>query len=91
MLRFEKVRFSYPGRPVFDGLDLTLPDGSRTALLAPSGTGKTTLLRLLTGQLRPQSGAVTRTRRPASAWFWARKSATATAMSAGSISRPVPE
>ena len=59
MLRFEKVRFSYPGRPVFDGLDLTLPDGSRTALLAPSGTGKTTLLRLLTGQLRPQSGAVT--------------------------------
>ena len=59
MLRFEKVHFSYPGRPVFDGLDLTLPDGSRTALLAPSGTGKTTLLRLLTGQLRPQSGAVT--------------------------------
>ena len=47
MPEIRNLSFSYDGTPVFSGLCLSLPDGSRTALLAPSGFGKTTLLRLL--------------------------------------------
>ncbi|HEX7324662.1 MAG TPA: ABC transporter ATP-binding protein [Rhodanobacteraceae bacterium] len=43
---------------IFDGLDLAVPRGGVTAIMGPSGTGKTTLLRHLTGQLRPDSGSV---------------------------------
>src|SRR6185437_14342151 len=45
-------------KTVFDGLDLDVPRGSITAVMGPSGTGKTTLLRHLTGQLRPDAGSV---------------------------------
>lgn len=59
MPEIRNLSFSYDGTPVFSGLCLSLPDGSRTALLAPSGFGKTTLLRLLCGSLTPQSGSIT--------------------------------
>jgi phospholipid/cholesterol/gamma-HCH transport system ATP-binding protein len=52
------VRYSAGPRLIFDGLDLTVERGSITAILGPSGTGKTTLLRLLTGQIRPEAGSV---------------------------------
>ncbi len=45
-------------KTIFDGLDLDVPRGSITAVMGPSGTGKTTLLRHLTGQLRPDAGHV---------------------------------
>lgn len=59
MPEIRNLSFSYDGTPVFSGLCLSLPDGSRTALLAPSGFGKTTLLRLLCGSLTPQGGSLT--------------------------------
>ena len=59
MPEIRNLSFSYDGTPVFSGLCLSLPDGSRTALLAPSGFGKTTLLRLLCGSLTPQGGSIT--------------------------------
>ena len=59
MPEIRDLTFSYGGKPVFSGLNLSLPLGSRTALLAPSGFGKTTLLRLLCGSLKPQSGSIT--------------------------------
>ncbi|HET9817535.1 MAG TPA: ABC transporter ATP-binding protein [Rhodanobacteraceae bacterium] len=43
---------------IFDGLDMEVARGSVTAIMGPSGTGKTTLLRHLTGQLRPDAGRV---------------------------------
>jgi phospholipid/cholesterol/gamma-HCH transport system ATP-binding protein len=52
------VRYSAGPRRIFDGLDLTVRQGSITAVMGPSGTGKTTLLRLLTGQARPDAGSV---------------------------------
>lgn len=56
----DSISFSYPcGRSVLDGLSLTVEPGERVALAAPSGTGKTTLCRLLAGYLRPQAGTVT--------------------------------
>ncbi|MFG3181196.1 ABC transporter ATP-binding protein [Streptomyces nigra] len=47
-IRFEKVTFAHRGgRPLFDGLDLEVPAGSRIGLVGRSGGGKTTLTRLL--------------------------------------------
>ncbi|TAN02059.1 MAG: ABC transporter ATP-binding protein [Rhodanobacteraceae bacterium] len=45
-------------KTIFDGIDFDVPRGSITAVMGPSGTGKTTLLRHLTGQLRPDAGSV---------------------------------
>jgi phospholipid/cholesterol/gamma-HCH transport system ATP-binding protein len=58
MIEVEDVRFSTAGRVIFDGMSLTVPRGRITAIMGPSGTGKTTLLRMITGQLRPVSGRV---------------------------------
>jgi phospholipid/cholesterol/gamma-HCH transport system ATP-binding protein len=52
------VRYSAGPRQIFDGLDLTVRQGSITAVMGPSGTGKTTLLRLLTGQAYASAGQV---------------------------------
>ncbi|MGH8232789.1 MAG: ABC transporter ATP-binding protein [Rhodanobacteraceae bacterium] len=52
------LRTRLGGKLIFDGLDLDVPRGSVTAVMGPSGTGKTTLLRHLTGQLRPDAGSI---------------------------------
>jgi phospholipid/cholesterol/gamma-HCH transport system ATP-binding protein len=52
------VRYITGSRAIFDGLDLSVARGSITAVMGPSGTGKTTLLRLLTGQIWPAAGTV---------------------------------
>jgi phospholipid/cholesterol/gamma-HCH transport system ATP-binding protein len=52
------LRFSRGERAIFDGVDLDLERGKVTAIMGPSGTGKTTLLRLIGGQLRPDAGTV---------------------------------
>ncbi|WP_323143252.1 ABC transporter ATP-binding protein [Massilia phyllosphaerae] len=46
------------GRPAVDGLDLSVRRGELYALLGPNGAGKTTTLRMVTGLLAPDSGAV---------------------------------
>ena len=59
-LRFEAVGFRWqPDRaPVFDGLSLDIPSGSRVALLGPSGSGKSTLAALALRLVAPQSGRI---------------------------------
>lgn len=46
------------GKTIFDRLDLDIPRGKITAIMGPSGTGKTTLLRHITGQLMPDAGEI---------------------------------
>ena len=58
-LRFENATFAYePGIPVINGLHLDLLPGKTTALVGPSGGGKSTLLHLLAGFDYPQTGAL---------------------------------
>jgi len=47
---------------LFSGLDLTIADGDRVGLVAGNGLGKTTLLRIITGESEPSSGEVIRSR-----------------------------
>ena len=50
------LSFGYGDRRVLDGLSFTVPRGKVTALMGASGGGKTTVLRLIGGQVKPQSG-----------------------------------
>lgn len=53
------IRFGYGERVILDGITLTIPRGKVTALMGASGGGKTTVLRLIAGQYRAQSGSLT--------------------------------
>ena len=58
-LEARDISFSYvPGRPILHDVNLVVGPGERVALTAPSGRGKTTLCRVLSGYLRPDAGAV---------------------------------
>jgi phospholipid/cholesterol/gamma-HCH transport system ATP-binding protein len=58
LVKIRGLRFSRGAQPIFDGIDLDIPRGKVTAIMGPSGTGKTTLLKLIAGQLYPQAGTV---------------------------------
>ncbi|HUA89940.1 MAG TPA: ATP-binding cassette domain-containing protein [Steroidobacteraceae bacterium] len=52
------VHYAIGGRPIFSGVTLSARRGRITAIMGPSGTGKTTLLRLITAQIFADSGSV---------------------------------
>jgi phospholipid/cholesterol/gamma-HCH transport system ATP-binding protein len=58
IVEIRDVHYSVGDRAIFRGLNLTIPRGRITAIMGPSGTGKTTLLRLITGQIKPDSGQI---------------------------------
>ena len=58
MVAVRDVHYAVEGRPIFTGLDLRARRGRITAIMGPSGTGKTTLLRLITAQIQPDRGQV---------------------------------
>lgn len=58
LISIRDLVFSRGSRRIFDGVSLDIPRGRITAIMGPSGTGKTTLLKLIGGQLRPDSGTI---------------------------------
>ena len=60
MIQIKDLHFGYPRQQaLFDSLSVNLQPGSITGLLGKNGAGKTSLLKLLTGLLHPQSGEIT--------------------------------
>src|ERR687890_823542 len=53
------VAKGYGDRPLFDGLNFSLPRGGIVGVIGPNGAGKTTLFRMITGQEQPDAGALT--------------------------------
>ncbi len=58
LVRMEGLKFSHGNRVILDGINIDIPKGKVTTIMGPSGTGKTTVLRLITGQLTPSAGCV---------------------------------
>jgi phospholipid/cholesterol/gamma-HCH transport system ATP-binding protein len=58
LIRIRGLRTVLNGKTIFSGVDLDIPSGKITAIMGPSGTGKTTLMRHITGQLAPDAGEV---------------------------------
>jgi len=61
MVNLTGITHAYNGRGVLQNQNLTLLPGQRIALMGPSGVGKTTLLRIVLGLLKPDSGTVENT------------------------------
>jgi len=58
LIRIRNLDFTRGGRKLFDHISLDIPKGKVTAIMGPSGIGKTTLLRLMGGQLLPDCGDI---------------------------------
>lgn len=58
LVKIRDLCFRRGTRVILDHVDMDIRRGAVTAVMGPSGTGKTTLLKLITGQLRPDSGSI---------------------------------
>lgn len=58
LVKLESVRFAYGEREILRGVDLVVPRGKVVAIMGGSGCGKTTMLRLIGGQLRATAGSL---------------------------------
>lgn len=59
LIEIRDLHFKRGDRVIFDGINMDIVRGKVTAIMGPSGTGKTTLLKLIGGQLRPDAGTIT--------------------------------
>ena len=58
LVDIKNMTFKREERVIYDDISLSIPKGKVTAIMGPSGIGKTTLLRLIGGQLKPDSGQI---------------------------------
>ncbi len=58
MLKISDITYAVEGRPLFDGASASIPDGHKVGLVGRNGTGKTTLFRLIRGELALESGDI---------------------------------
>jgi ATP-binding cassette subfamily F protein 3 len=63
LIRFEQVSKSFAGDPILESIDLRVEEGEKVALIGRNGTGKSTVLRLMTGEIEPDGGVIERMRR----------------------------
>ncbi|MEM7204230.1 MAG: energy-dependent translational throttle protein EttA [Planctomycetota bacterium] len=59
VLKFEKVSFGYGDEPIIEDVSFELQPGEVLGIVGPNGTGKTTMLKLITGKLEPDAGKIT--------------------------------
>ena len=60
MIHISNVSIHFGGKYLFDGINITLKQGDRIGLIGRNGTGKTTLLRIITGIIIPEEGSITK-------------------------------
>ncbi|MAC79180.1 MAG: glycosyl transferase family 1 [Rhodobacteraceae bacterium] len=58
MLRIEDITYAVEGRPLFQGASAVIPEGHKVGVVGRNGTGKTTLFRLIRGELALEGGAI---------------------------------
>lgn len=59
LVEIQNITFSRSERVIYDDISISIPKGKITAIMGPSGIGKTTMLRLIGGQLKPDKGDIT--------------------------------
>ena len=63
MLKIQDITYAVDGRRLFEGASATIPTGHKVGFVGPNGTGKTTLFRIIRGELALESGAIELPRR----------------------------
>ena len=58
MLRINDITYAVAGRPLFEGTSAVIPEGHKVGLVGRNGTGKTTLFRLIRGELALEAGTI---------------------------------
>lgn len=58
IIKIQDLHYAYPDRVIFSGVNINVQPKKITAIMGPSGTGKTTLLRLIGGQILPDQGTI---------------------------------
>lgn len=58
LLQLSDISLTFGGNPVFDGLNLTVQEGDRLALVGRNGSGKSTLMKVMAGLVEPDAGQV---------------------------------
>ncbi|ETD84556.1 ABC-F family ATP-binding cassette domain-containing protein [Rhodobacter capsulatus] len=59
LLQLSSISLTFGGNPLYDGLDLTVQEGDRVALVGRNGSGKSTLMKVMAGLVEPDQGART--------------------------------
>lgn len=59
LLQISSISLTFGGNPLYDGLDLTVQEGDRVALVGRNGSGKSTLMKVMAGLVEPDKGART--------------------------------
>lgn len=63
MLKIQDITYAVDGRRLFEGASATIPAGHKVGFVGPNGTGKTTLFRIIRGELALESGSIELPRR----------------------------
>ena len=58
MIQLRQLKMAFGSKVILDNLDLDVRQGETLAVIGPSGTGKSTIIKLLTGLLAPTSGSI---------------------------------
>ena len=58
MLHINGLTYRIEGKPLFEGATAAIPAGHKVGLVGRNGTGKSTLLRLITGEIAPDGGSI---------------------------------